>query len=341
MTVDKNKIDELFKDHEKSDSVAILLHRCPDPDALGAAAGFSLLLEKVFEISTIKIFHQGIISHPQNKSMKNILHINLLEPTEESLDAFNSIVVLDSDLSNAGFPELDATLRIDHHSNNREENITYLDVRSGVGSTCAIVWEYLNEYGISLEEHEEVATALVLGIKTDTLDFTSSNTSELDLEAYRKLLPHIDKQALARLVKFTLPRVIFELEAKAFENKIVNGTVLCSFVGEIKEHNRDIIPSIADRFSRMDAIGTVVILGIIGTDLVASVRSVDPKVEVVSLCHKVFGEPYSGGKEGSGAAKVPLGEAYKLIGDEEIKKIVMKEIVQGFNQKILDQLGQE
>lgn len=338
MSVDKDKMDEIFKPLKKGSSVAILVQHSPDPDCIGAAAGFAVLLEEIYGLKS-NIFHYGKVSHPQNRSMKNVLHITMKDGEEFDPDKAVATVVLDTDLTSTGFLSdklKSVDVRIDHHSMDRDVEPRLEDVRN-VGSTCAIVWEYLQEFGVSLEEHADTATAMLLGIKTDTLDFTSSNTSDLDMAAHRSLLDNVDRVSLARLTNFELPKILFELEAKAFADKEVLNTKLVSFVGEIKGSSRDIIPTIADRFVRMEGISTAVIMGIVDGCLIASVRSSDTVIDVADLCAKVFGKEHSGAKDGSGGAKVPLGSVYKMIVNEETKEMVLKDVVKTYLDKIFEE----
>jgi nanoRNase/pAp phosphatase (c-di-AMP/oligoRNAs hydrolase) len=342
MSIDKDKVNKIFGELDKDSIVGILVQRSPDPDCLGAAAGFAVLLKEEFGLSS-KIYHLGEISHPQNKSMKNILHITLEDGNEFNADGLSATVVLDTDLYSTGFKGDKFTkvnVRIDHHLMDRDDEPDLLDVRM-VGSTCSIIWDYLNSYNIVLEEYSDVATAMILGIKTDTLDFTSANSSELDMEAFRSLLPYVNKEALARVTKFPLPKEIFELEALAYKNKTERGTTLVSFVGELTEHSRDIISTIADRFARMAGINTVVIMAIINDHLQASVRSDDARVDVNEFCTKVFSKKYAGAKEGSGGARLPLTNSFQYINNKEVREKIVDEIVETFQNKVFKVLGEE
>jgi nanoRNase/pAp phosphatase (c-di-AMP/oligoRNAs hydrolase) len=341
MAVDKDKLNKIFENLDKDSVVGLLVQQSPDPDCLGAASGFAVLLKEVFGLSS-KIYHKGEVSHPQNKSMKNVLHISLEDGAEFDPDNIAATVVLDTDLTSTGFGDKleKADVRIDHHSMDREEEPTLLDVRM-VGSTCSIVWDYLNEYDVNLDDYSDAATAMILGIKTDTLDFTSSNSSELDMEAYRSLLPYVNKEALARVTNFPLPREVFELEALAYKNKVERGTTLVSFVGELTDHSRDVISTISDRFARMAGINTVVIMAIINDHLQASIRSDDARVDVNDLCVKVFSKKYAGAKEGAGGARLPLSNSFLYINNKEVKDKIVEEIVETFTSKVFKVLGEE
>lgn len=349
MNINKEAIINIFgkKDgyeeapkHDKP--VGILVQPSPDPDCLGAAAGWAALMKEAFSLES-HIYHFGEVSHPQNKSMKNVLRIALKDGNDFDISEVCKTVVLDTDLHNSGFKSSSLNrvdVRIDHHSMDRDDDPVYKDVRH-VGSTCAMIWQYLKAFNVDLSKYSDEATALILGIKTDTLDFTSSTTSELDMEAYRSLLPFANKQALARVTKFPLPKEVFELEARAYAARMVMNTTLVSFVGELSSHSRDVISTIADRFFRMAGITTVVIMAVIDNHLQASVRSDDSRVDVNDLCVKVFGKKYAGAKEGSGGARLPIKQQLEYIRSKEVRDKVIQEIVKTFEGKVFDTLGEK
>lgn len=338
-----DKMDDIFGNKTKGSCVALLLQPSPDPDCLGAAAGLSLLLKEVYGLLTMAV-HTGEVSHPQNKSLVNILRLGTQRVSSEDFKPsdYDAFIVLDTDLTNAGYKTKELPrpdVRIDHHDMNRDDEAALNDVRQ-VGSTCSIIWEYLKLFKISIEDHPDVATALILGIKTDTNDFSSANTSDLDFEAFRALIPCVDRDSLARINNYPIPKAVFEAEAEVLSAMHEKGSVLVSSIGTVSAHKRDIIPIIADRFIRLDNINTVVILGIVDNFLEASVRSTDSRHNVSELCAEVFGKDYSGGKEGSGGAKVPLGLAGTMVTSEEARKLMENEITQSIASAVFDSLGE-
>lgn len=347
MTINKDKMNEIFGKLDKNSTVALLSHIVPDPDSLASALGFSLLLKQVYGLNS-KIYYLGTISHPQNKSLKNILHIPSEDGKNFNPENVSAVVVLDTDLTGTGLKDNNlqkVDVRIDHHEMNRDEPATLEDIRP-VGATCSIVWDYLNEFGVSLKDNNDVATAMTLGIKTDTVDFTSDLTSDIDTKAFAALLPFADKSELSKISKYPLPKLYFETEAKAFKDKCVKDAVLITFVGEISSHSRDVIPTIADRFIRIDGINTAIIMGIIDNSIVASIRSSDARVDVDSLCSEVFGRTHSGGKEGSGGASYPLGPGFEMLDnkedkDKKVRDLAIHSVIEKIKEKLFSSLGEK
>jgi len=164
----KEQMNKIFGELKADSTVGILVHPSPDPDCLGAAAGMSVFLKEIYGLNS-KIFHFGEISHPQNKSLKNVLHITLADGRDFNPDDVSAVIVLDTDLEGSGFKTeklQEVDVRLDHHAMDRGNGAKLKDVRA-IGSTCAIVWEYLQAFEVDLEAYKDEATAMVLGIKTD------------------------------------------------------------------------------------------------------------------------------------------------------------------------------
>ena len=109
MAIDKEKMGEVFGNLNKDSVVGILIQRFPDPDAIGSAAGFAVLLKEIYELES-KIYHYGKVSHPQNKSLVNVLHIDLNQGEDLDPKSIAKTVVLDTDLMATGFMENELTI---------------------------------------------------------------------------------------------------------------------------------------------------------------------------------------------------------------------------------------
>ena len=337
--IDRTKMDELFGSLDKSMPVAILCHRYADPDALGSAAGFAVLLKDVYGLSS-KTYAAGTISHPQNKTLKNILHIKLEDAKDFNASKVSAVVVLDSDLANTGLQDKVSivSLQIDHHTQERECPCLLSDVRI-IGSASTIVFEYLAAFGVDLSKHTEAIVGMALGIKTDTLDFTSDNTTIADIDAFRLLLPFADKTLMARIIKYPLSEHSFEIEAKAFKDREQRGTTLFSYIGDVSSA-RHMIASVADSFLRLDSIETAIVIGLVENDLTVSIRNEDARVELGDIINRVFGKERGGSKGYSGGAMFNLGPV-SLIADKKIREMAIQEIVNGFKQRLFEVLGEK
>lgn len=333
-------ISEVFANYEKE--VPILIHNFPDPDAIASAIGIIQFL-KMKNIKTKGIYYSGEVSHPQNKSMLTLLNISMinLDNQEETLfEKGEKIILLDTpDIGNntnqqsVDHKKVEVALVIDHHKG-KHAATAKVDCRF-VGATSSIVWDYLTKAGYSFsgEEGSLLATALVIGIFTDTNSLTSDNITDLDFCAYKDLISKVDRQKLISIMEYPLPTYLFELRQRAFmeENRRIEESTIVSGIGIISPSKRDALPIIADEFLRMSGISTSVVFAIIDDIIDISVRSKDITIDVGLFVQNIFGS--GGGKQGAGRAQIPLG-FFAINGDkilnndvwEVAKKLVFNKV---------------
>ena len=333
---------EVFSSWDKNCRVAIFTHSNPDPDAIGSAVGIQWLLKKKFGISS-DIFYVGEISHPQNKTLINVLSIILKKSEEYKTETHKKVILVDCGPSYVGM-DLKIDVIIDHHRikiNN--DDYEYVNIQQ-LGSCCSLVYNLIEsiENGMFENEADEesarfVATTMLIGIKTDTNDLLSENTADMDHLAYQKLAKCADMSKISAILNYPLPKYLFDIESQALdeENSKQINAALVSYIGIISAIKRDCLPILSDKFIRMEGITTAVVFSIIGDNIEVSVRSKDVTLDVDAFCKKVFGREFAGGKYGSGGAKIPLGffsisqqqkEEIKEKIAETIKSIIMAKI---------------
>lgn len=164
--------------------IIIQTHNYPDPDAIAAAFGLKYLLKcKTIES---KIYHFGDSERYTTQKLINALNIEMTNISELNIieDNYN-IILVDTQRKNSNTEYIigNEVACIDHHPHNGEEYL-YKDIRTDVGACSSIVTEYFLDENIEIPE--DVATALIYGIKMDTLDF-SRGSSKFDIEMYKHL----------------------------------------------------------------------------------------------------------------------------------------------------------
>ena len=294
-------------------TVAIVMHPNPDPDCIGAALGLNKILQTWNSEIKTSYLYSGEISHAQNKTMVNVLNIamvniNELEDIDSQFDTFIAVDVMPERCF--GEDKREFLMVIDHHKSDTEL-AEIRDIRY-VGATSSIIWDYMQKEGIELQDDDNdsiVATALAMGIKSDTSDLVTENTTDLDWEASQGLMGYIDRRKLQAITHYPIPPYHFELRSKLDkdENIKIHGSVFVGGVGYISPTKRDALPTMADERSRAEGIDTAFVFAIVGDFIEVSVRSVGLSVDVNALCQKIFGKQYAGGKMGAGASKIPLG----------------------------------
>jgi len=304
-------INGFFEEIKNASEINIILHDAPDPDACGSAVGFQLI-SKHFGIDS-KIYYQGEVSHPQNKTLINLLHLPLIK-TQTPPEGIN--VCVDCTPSNSCASE--ALLVIDHHKTNPKTK--YQIIKPNYGACATIIWKLINDLQIeSNAENSNTYTALLIGIRTDTNDLISDYMIKDDFTSYQQLLELADKENLQKIMNYPLPRYLYENRMKLHQegNFYENNGFFVGGIGFIPAVQRDVISILAQEYTRMESINTAIIFAIIDMKtLEVSIRSNNISLDVHQLCKDLFGE-FGGGTSYKGAAKIPL-NFYSNI-DEKLK----------------------
>jgi nanoRNase/pAp phosphatase (c-di-AMP/oligoRNAs hydrolase) len=324
----------------KKSRIAIVMHENPDPDSIASALG----LEKILLTWNLDVkctfLYSGEISHAQNKTMVNVLNIVMSDISEvdlkEEFDVFITVDVLPDRCLDKDIPCL---MSIDHHRADTKRS-QFTDIRP-VGATSSIIWDYMQKEDIKFKKNDEkdaiIATALLMGIKTDTSDLVSENITDLDFQAYRDLLDHVNQRHLSAIISYPIPPHFFELRSNLDQEENVksDGGVFVGGVGYISSTKRDALPALAEERARVEGIETAFVFGIVGENIEVSVRSVGLSVDVNALCQKLFGKQYAGGKMGAGAAKIPLGF---MALDPNVPVEVRDKVWEAVKERIIDKI---
>jgi nanoRNase/pAp phosphatase (c-di-AMP/oligoRNAs hydrolase) len=315
------KFSELLK--SQKDRIAIFTHSYPDPDALGSMMGLKWLFSK-FGIAT-DLFYGGAISHPQNRSM-----VNLLDPELILVDKYSSSshyglkICVDCVPENAAIPnDLKLDIVIDHHKD-LPKNFEGLYINFKAGSACATIYSLIEYLGFEFEENDaRVATAMMIGITTDTEFLMSDDCSEYEFNAWSKLFPWRDPLLLKQIVNFERPKFWIESKALACSDATVEDSVGVVGMGMIPSKHRDMIADMADEMVTWEDVNTAIVFALVdGSRIEGSVRTKASSVSVPTLCQDLAGKFGSGGgKLGKGAYKYELaGASLDEDEDEEVKK---------------------
>lgn len=317
---------------ESKERVYIFLHDFPDPDAIGAAVGIQRLIkDKHNKLCTI--FGIGL-SHPQNRTMVNALNLDLKNPFEffKEMDGNASeaaIIWVDMNPSSTNFRfgtgknnEFYPDWVIDHHIDKETTgSADNLDMHL-VGSTCTIVAEYMMNSGLGWGEEDEpskVASAMMLGIMTDTGNLKTANSR--DIVAFEYLKQHYDQDIYSSIENYELNGYFFDVLQTAYNNREKVGSLLVLNLGFLTESRRDAIPFVADLWKKNKDVGVVIAFGLINNSIAASVRVKGlSSITATELARGVFVTDDSGGHTHMSGATVYLNDFFDLSLLSEQKK---------------------
>ena len=196
----------------------------PDPDAIASALALRTLLGRTKTAAPIATF--GTITRPENRAM-----------TPDPRDRRRADRAAATSPTTTGSPwstpsprssrsalgEVD--LVIDHHPEEQPvARAPASDVRPSYGATSTILTEYLRAADVKIRER--LATALLYGIKADTLHLERGAT-RADMEAFAFLHAHANHNALRRIERPDLPEAALDVLAQGIAGgALVDGVML-------------------------------------------------------------------------------------------------------------------
>jgi nanoRNase/pAp phosphatase (c-di-AMP/oligoRNAs hydrolase) len=282
------KVQQYQRYFQDADRVLILLHNEPDPDALAAGLALRNVLRRTRTTAIIGAV-QGV-TRPENLRMADLLDIHVETVRAEDFASFERIATVDVQPHYFGglLPRVD--LVVDHHPEQPGYTSVFKDIRSDYGSTCTILTEHLRAVDVNISER--TATAMLYAIKSDTL-FFARQTNRVDLEAFSFLYPLADPALIRKMegAEITLERL--EHVTRALATSRLKHQVLSAFVGETTRE--DFIPYTADFLLQVEDVKWTIVSGVVGTQLIVSVRNLGYSRNAGEFVKANFGDIGSAG----------------------------------------------
>ena len=237
-----------------------------DPDAIASAMAVKRLLWR--KVGEVTIAHFNKISRPDNLAM-----IDYTEPVLTALDDikkedFDTFVVVDSQPDhNERFSEFNYDAIIDHHPLTCD-NATYVDIRPDYGACATIMTEYLKSKKI--KPSSKLAAALMLGIKTDTSDFTRQ-ASLKDIRAFQYLYQFADNNIVTKVERTALTQEDLDFVGYAIKQRKVIHNRVFFHAGNITKPDELVV--VADFFLTLSKVNWSIISGIYEKKLIIIIRN--------------------------------------------------------------------
>ena len=292
-----------------ADRVLILLHNEPDPDALAAGLALRNVLRRTRTTAIIGAL-QGV-SRPENLRMADLLDIQVETITADEFATYDRVATVDVQPHYFGglLPKVD--LVVDHHPEQPGYTAVFKDIRADYGSTCTILTEHLRAVDVNISER--TATAMLYAIKSDTL-FFARQTNRVDLEAFSFLYPLADPAMIRKMegAEITLERL--EHVTRALSASRLRNRVFSAFLGETTRE--DFIPYTADFLLQVEDVKWTIVSGIVGGQLIVSVRNLGYSRNAGEFVKVNFGDIGSaGGHRSMAKAVVPIERFRQKFGD--------------------------
>lgn len=313
---------------------AVAIQDFPDPDAISSALAYREIA-RCFDI-TVDILYEGLISHPENLALVNLLEIEMTPFTEGlELDVYDAAVFVDNQgtttrlaprLREAGVSTFAV---IDHHDPQDALDPIFTDVRP-VGAAATLLAEYI-ESGVFFRldggnpQHVNLATALMHGLHSETGDFIRAGRAEYQAASF--LSGFVEDDLLERVLCVQKSRGTMDTIKAALARRIIRGGLSVAGVGFVRWADRDAVPQAADFLLTEENVHTVVVYGIVsaedGRELVSgSLRTTNATLGVDTFLKKALGrdirgKPFGGGRSRAGGFEVDLGFLSSANGDRK------------------------
>ena len=272
-------------------NVYIQTHNFPDPDAIASAFGLQRLLGAYGVESTL--CYDGRIDKLSASKMLETFQIQMLpyESLISEIRETDRIICVDTQKNGGNVTDFigDEVACIDHHPTYVPVEYQYQDIRI-TGACATLIAEY---YKLSGKDPDcDTATALLYGLKMDTLQFTRGVT-ELDIEMFRFLFPFCDQEKLSALERNNMELPDLSAYGAALENIELYHTVGFSWIPFSCPDA--MIAILSDFILSLVEVEVAVVAAFREDGVKLSVRSEDPAVSAGDLLHEALKNVGNGG----------------------------------------------
>ena len=285
------------------------------------------------------IIYEGEIGHHENRAFVNLLGIDLLARDETNLDEYDTIAIVD--YSKSGDPEAtpleSVDILIDHHEPETEIDASFSDVRPNVSATSTILTKYVQEFDLNLSQ--EVATALLYGIRAETLDF-KRDTTPADLTAAAYLYPFADHDTLEQVESPSMSPETLDVLAEAIRNRDVRGSHLVSNAGFIRD--REALAQAAQQLLNLEGITTTAVFGIVDETIYLAARSKDIRMNIGNVLSDAFSDiGEAAGHSTDASVEIPLGIFTGIESSEDNRELLLSLTEEAVKTKLFEAMGVE
>lgn len=329
------KATQLANIIEGGDTLAILAHQSPGPDSIASAVALQSIAESR-EVDA-DIIYDGEIGHQENRAFVNLLGLELRSRSEIELDEYDILALVDCAKASEPVVNRRVDIFIDHFEPEHDYETEFRDVRPNVSSTSTILTKYIQEFDIGLPE--EVATALLYGIRAETLDF-KRDTTPADLTAAAYLYPFANHDTLEQVESPSMSPETLDVLAEAIRNREVKGSHLISNAGFIRD--RDALSQAAQHLLNLEGITTSAVFAIADDTIYLAARSKDIRMNIGNVLQDAFGEMGEVvGHSTDASVQIPLGIFTGLDIGGDNRETLLQLTEEAVRTKLFDAMGVE
>ena len=295
----------------RNKTVYIQTHNFPDPDAIASAFGLQKLL-RLYGIDS-KLCYEGRIDKLSTAKMLQLFRIEIFpyDVLRDQMQETDYIICVDCQKNTGNTTDFigQEVAVVDHHPVFVETAYLYKDIRL-TGACASMVAEYFAEAGLTPDS--DTATALLYGLKIDTMQFSRGVTS-LDIAMFAFLHPLVDRTKIMSLERNTMEFSDLRAYGAAIRRIKVYDTVGFSYIPFSCPDA--LIATISEFILNLEEVEIAVVYARRDDGLKFSVRSELPEVhagELIRAALKDLGN--GGGHAGMAGGLIPI-KNLSLLGD--------------------------
>lgn len=294
----------------KDNRVLIIINA--DPDAMASAMGVKRLLWR--KVTEVGITYFNKIRRPDNLTMIRVLDMDMIYIKDLDEKKYNRFVIVDSQPDHH---ECFAMFRydaiIDHHPVTCDA-ADFIDIRPEYGACSTMLTDYIKAAGI--KPSQKLATALLLGIKTDTAGFLRQTAME-DVRAFQYLYKFANPCLLARIEQAEFKEKDLEFIANAVKHKKIINHRIYAHTGRIANPDQCVIT--ADFFMKLESVNWSIISGIYNDKLIIILRNDGLRKSAGNTAKQAFGDLGSaGGHQTMARVEISIEELKNNLIEEDL-----------------------
>ncbi|MEX2611700.1 MAG: hypothetical protein WEA24_17390 [Gemmatimonadota bacterium] len=254
------------------DTLPIVLHPDPDPDALSSALAIRVLLGR--DSHDAPVVTLRTMTRPENCRMAELLNLDVVQVSAAELNRYDRVVAVDTQPHNAGARGGAGWAVVDHHPLESGLTIGLRDVRPDYGATATILSEYLRA-APDRTVSAPLATALLYGIRTDT-DALTRGVGPPDVAAYAWIQERVDPMLLRLIERPAYSRTLVRRFGAAVAGVVVGEDVAAVWSGALDGDDAHMLSELADLCLGVEGASWGVAGALIEEDLVLAIRHLGP-----------------------------------------------------------------
>ena len=283
---------------QPNDSLLLLMHGSPDPDAIASAMALHDIIQQTKGLAKSAFVSTEPIRRQQNKELSLSMRLNIRLVNQVDINSYRLIALLDAQPS-----FLDGVLKFiqphivfDHHPREGDWKAPLEDIRPKYGALSSILTEYLLCSRIKVSKN--LHTALLYGIKTDTDNFDRDTIIE-DISAYAYHTKYGNLRLIRRIELNQTPISYLKYFDHAFHHMSHFRGRRIGFLGSVE--SPDVCVQVADFYLRLIGTYYVVVAGIVDDKLIIIFRGDGYRKDCGAIAQSAYGLIGQGGGHRSAA----------------------------------------